>query len=464
MPRRSRWPAHILLLATVAALLGGPTAVRPAALAADPSASDPFAPAPGRRPAAQAPARAPAAAPAAFRISGGGYGHGVGMGQYGAYGMALRGRSAAAIVGFYYGGAAARRVALPAAIRVGVLQAPRDPSTGGRLTRVLVRGLRLPGHRSTGTIAAGGIGKRHQAMAKGLPANVTYAVRPDRGGVSVFAGSKRVFGPTLAGTGVRIRYQEGMRLPALLSMPQAGRTLRWGRLEVSLVRERSAFRLRAVVVMAFNTYLRGLAEMPSSWPAKALQAQAIAGRSYALATVRKAGQHRARSRWDGCDCGVYASVRDQNWIGWSKEAGPSGGRWVAAVRATGSLAVVWRGRLVQAFYSSSSGGHTAAATTWGGPSLPWLPARADPDDAVRGHNPNHRWTVVRSAANVSAALRRYHVGTVVGLRVSLADGSGRARSVQVRGTARSVTLAGGTFRSLLRLKSTRFRIAPVATG
>ena len=116
MPRRSRWPAHILLLATVAALLGGPAAVRPAALAADPSASDPFAP--GR----SAAAPAPAAAPAAFRISGGGYGHGVGMGQYGAYGMALRGRSAAAILGYYYGGAAPRRVALPAAIRVGVRQ------------------------------------------------------------------------------------------------------------------------------------------------------------------------------------------------------------------------------------------------------------------------------------------------------------------------------------------------------
>jgi stage II sporulation protein D len=255
-----------------------------------------------------------------------------------------------------------------------------------------------------------------------------------------------------------------MRLPALLSLPQASRTLRWGRLEVSLVQERGAFRLRAVAVMPFNTYLRGLAEVPSSWPARALEAQAIAGRSYALATIRKAGQHRARSRWDGCDCGVYASVRDQHWTGWAKEAGRYGRRWVAAVRATGSQVVVWRGRVVQAFYSSSSGGHTASATTWGGPSLPWLPARPDPDDAARGRNPNHRWTVVLTAGSVSAALRRYGVGTVTGLRVSVADSSGRARSVQVRGTARSVTVSGGTLRSLLRLKSTKFRITTLVPG
>jgi len=405
-------------------------------------------------------AMAPAAAPAAFRFSGGGFGHGVGMGQYGAYGMALRGRSAATILGFYYGGAVPHRAALPAAIRVGVLQAPRDPRTGGRLTQVLVRGLRVPGLRSTGSIAAGGVDKRRRHLATSLPGNVTYAVRPDRGGVSLFAGSKRVFGPTSARTGVRLRFQQGMRLPALLTLPQAGRTLRWGRLEVGLVRERSAFRLRAVAVMPFNRYLRGLGEMPSSWPLQALEAQAIAGRSYALATVRGHGQHRDAGRWDGCDCGVYASVRDQYWVGWGHE----GGRWVAAVRLTGSRVVAWHGRLVQAFYYSSSGGHTAGATTWGGHRLPWLPSRSDPDDGAQGRNPYHRWVAVRPAAAVSAALRGYGVGAVVGLRVRVADASGRARSIEVSGTRRHLVLSGSVVRRLLGLKSTKFRISAVARG
>jgi SpoIID/LytB domain protein len=434
---------------------------------ADPrTAADPFAAKTGPPPggAAAGTGRTASATPAAFRFSGGGYGHGVGMGQYGAYGMALRGRGAAAILGFYYGGAVPRGAALPAAIRVGVLQAPRDPRSGGRLTQVLVRGLRLAGHHSSGSIAAGGVDKRHRHVAATLPGNVTYAVRPYRGGVSLFAGSKRVFGPTSAGTGVRLRFQQGMRRPALLALPQAGRTLRWGRLDVGLVRERGAFRLRAVAVMPFNAYLRGLGEMPSSWPLQALEAQAIAGRSYALATVRAHGQHRDAGRWDGCDCGVYAGTRDQQWVGWAHEAGWLGGRWVAAVRLTGSRVVAWRGRLVQAFYSSSSGGHTAGATTLGRPRLPWLPSRSDPDDGAQGRNPNHHWVVVRSAAAVSSALRGYRVGTVVRLRVRVADASGRARSVEVGGTRRHLVLPGGTVRRLLGLKSTKFRITAVAPG
>lgn len=456
--------ADALQPASPAAAAVAPAAQRPAGR--HPTDADPFSPKTGPLPAGTAAGvgRAPSATPAAFRFSGGGYGHGVGMGQYGAYGMALRGRSAAAILGFYYGGAVPRSAGLPAAVRVGVLQAPRDPRTGGRLTQVLVRGLRLPGHRSNGSIAAGGVDKRHRHVAASLPGNVTYAVRPDRGGVSLFAGSKRVFGPTSAGTGVRLRFQQGMRQPALLALPQAGRTLRWGRLDVGLVREGGAFRLRAAAVMPFNAYLRGLGEMPSSWPLQALEAQAIAGRSYALATVRSHGQHRGAGRWDGCDCGVYASVRDQHWVGWAHEDGWLGGRWVAAVRLTGSRVVAWHGRLVQAFYSSSSGGHTAGATTWGGPRLPWLPARSDPDDRARGRNPNHRWVVVRSSATMSSALRGYGVGTVVRLRVRVADASGRARSVEVVGTRRHLVLPGGTVRRLLGLKSTKFRITAVGPG
>ena len=80
------------------------------------------------------------AAPRIFTILGGGWGHGIGMSQYGAQRMAMRGASAGRIISFYYGGAKARPAALPATIRVGLLQADRDPSAGGRLGRVLVGG------------------------------------------------------------------------------------------------------------------------------------------------------------------------------------------------------------------------------------------------------------------------------------------------------------------------------------
>jgi hypothetical protein len=83
--------------------------------------------------------------------------------------------------------------------------------------------------------------------------------------MSVFdLGSRRMSGPTRRGTGVFVRYQT-LSPPARLLLPQTGQQLRWGRLEVSLVRDdRGVLRPRAVAVIPFNLYLRGLGEMPGS--------------------------------------------------------------------------------------------------------------------------------------------------------------------------------------------------------
>jgi hypothetical protein len=84
------------------------------------------------------------AAPRAFTIVGGGYGHGIGMSQYGAHGMALRGASAGRIISYYYGGAQARPATLPATIRVGLLQADHDPAAGAGSAGSWSRGSRSP--------------------------------------------------------------------------------------------------------------------------------------------------------------------------------------------------------------------------------------------------------------------------------------------------------------------------------
>jgi stage II sporulation protein D len=323
------------------------------------------------------------AAPGSFTISGAGWGHGVGMSQYGAHGMALRGARASRIISFYYGGARVRSARLPGGIRVGLLQANRDPSTGGRLGRVLVRGMEVPSQGGSGRFAVSGRSRGGRVVRRTIAGHVTWSIRPHRGGLSVYGPSgRRVYGPTRAGTGVALRYQT-MRPPARLLLPQTGQQLRWGRLEVSQVRDdRNARRLRAVAVLPFNRYLRGLAEMPGSFAYEALRAQAIAARSYALATVSSRGQHSGRGRWDGCDCGVFATVRDQAYVGYAKEQGYHGGRWVGAVRSTGSLVVRYGSRVVQAFYSSSSGGHTSSNSQWG--SAPARGSRAGPTHATTG--------------------------------------------------------------------------------
>jgi stage II sporulation protein D len=409
------------------------------------------------------------AAPSSFTIVGGGYGHGIGMSQYGAHGMALRGASAGRIISFYYGGAQARPATLPATIRVGLLQANRDPSTGGRLGRVLVKGIEVPGRGGSGRFTVSGVTRGGRALRRTLSGHVTWSIKPESGGTSVFDLSRRrVFGPTRSGTGVVVRYQAGTGTghPTRLLLPQTGQQLRWGRLDVHLVRDdQGTLRQRAVAVLPFNHYLRGLAEVPGSFANEALQAQAIAARSYALFAVKGRGQHWGHGSWDGCGCAVYATVRDQHYAGYANETGYYGARWVAAVRGTGSLVVRYGSRVVQAFYSSSSGGYTSGNAQWGSGPLPWFPARSDdPYDRGGGAhpNPNFRWRVRLSAAALGA---RLGVGTAVAVsETKVPSWGGRVSRITVAGIKQGrrerVTLTGAQFRTAFGLKSTKFHISP----
>jgi stage II sporulation protein D len=406
------------------------------------------------------------AAPGSFTIHGAGYGHGIGMSQYGAHGMALRGARAGRIISFYYGGAQAKAATLPATIRVGLLQANHDPLFGGRLGRVRVRGVEVPGRGGSGRFSVSGLARDGRTVKRSLSGHVTWSIKPESGGTSVFDLSKRrVFGPTRAGRGVVVRYQTALP-PARLLLPQTGQWLRWGRLDVHLVRDdQGVTRPRAVAVIPFNRYLRGLAEVPGSFANEALRAQAIAARGYALVAVQGRGQHSGHGSWDGCDCAVYATVRDQHYAGYAKEQGYYGARWVRAVRGTGSLVVRYGSRIVQAFYSSSSGGFTSSNAQWGSAPLRWFPSRSDsPYDRGGGAhpNPNFRWTKTVSAATLGA---RVGVGTATSVsETRVPSWGGRVSRVTVvgvkAGRRRSVTVTGVWFRKAFGLKSTRFRITP----
>jgi stage II sporulation protein D len=405
------------------------------------------------------------AAPKTFTIVGGGYGHGIGMSQYGAHGMALRGASAGRIISYYYGGAQARPATLPATVRVGLLQADQDPSAGGRLGRVLVKGVAVPGKGGSGRFSVSGVTPGGRIVRRGLSGHTTWSIRPERGGASVFDGSRRAFGPTRAGTGVVVRFQTALP-PARLSLPQTGQQLRWGRLDVHLVRDnRGVTRPRAVAVIPFNRYLRGLAEVPGSFANEALRAQAIAARGYALYAVRSRSQHWGYGRWDGCNCALYGSVRDQHFAGYTQEQGYYGARWVAAVRGTGSQVVRYGSRVVQAFYSSSSGGYTSSNAQWGSAPLPWFPSRSDdPYDRGGGahRNPNFRWKKTVSAAALGA---RLGIGTATRVpETKLPSWGGRVSRVTVEGVKggrrTSVTVTGTWFRKAYALKSTKFHISP----
>jgi len=134
----------------------------------------------------------------------------------------------------------------------------------------------------------------------------------------------------------------------------------------------------------FERYLAGIAEVPSSWPMAALEAQAVAARSYALAQTGWTGAPGERLRSPICStdaCQVYAGLPIH----------PSGStdRWDTAVRRTVRQVLVSAGRPADTVYFSTSNGHTYGNDqVFGSPPLPYLRPVAEQDD---GASPEARW-------------------------------------------------------------------------
>ncbi|MFP5377577.1 MAG: SpoIID/LytB domain-containing protein [Acidimicrobiia bacterium] len=146
--------------------------------------------------------------------------------------------------------------------------------------------------------------------------------------------------------------------------------------------------LAVVNEVAFEDYLQGVAEVPSSWPLEALRAQAIAARTFALHEMGR--QSAGEAGRVGAD--ICATQACQVYTGLAKERQDHGPRWVAAVRSTRGQVLLYRGAPILAMYSSSNGGRSVA----GG--RPYLRPADDPDSA-RG--PYGSWQVRLGYGEVS---------------------------------------------------------------
>ena len=147
-------------------------------------------------------------------------------------------------------------------------------------------------------------------------------------------------------------------------------------------------------------YVAGIAEMPSDWPAAALQAQAIAARTYLLHSAAAPAPVLASLGAQICasqDCQVYTGL--------AKARGPNGRQWLDAVKATAGQVLLYDGRPINAMYSSSNGGRTVA----GGE--PYLRAVDDPDDSVA---PLDRWTADIGLDDLARALQLPGTVTAIG--------------------------------------------------
>ncbi|MGH3051105.1 MAG: SpoIID/LytB domain-containing protein, partial [Gaiellaceae bacterium] len=205
--------------------------------------------------------------------------------------------------------------------------------------------------------------------------------------------------------------------------------------------------LSVVNSLPLDTYLRGVvgAEMPSHWSMAALEAQAVAARSYAVATLRP-----------GKPFDLYADDRSQAYRGIASE----GPRTDDAVAATKGLVLTWDGRVATAYYSSSSGGRTAdVRDLWPGSApIPYLRPVADPYDIA---SPNHDWgPVVLTPARLAERLGLD--GDVSSVRLERSP-SGRVASVDVAlASGGSRRLTGTGVAAALHLRSTWFSVGELS--
>ena len=379
---------------------------------------------------------ATASADTTFRFYGSGYGHAIGMSQYGAYGMARAGKSGTEILRhFYRGTSVARPASPPATIRVG-----------------LVQGATAIGVKAVGGSVSLRVGGPRRSVIASVPSGLTWTVQARSGKYWI----RRSNGSYVGGRGYGSSSSHLFATYGSSSvyLPSTGHAYGHGWIEFNLYRPCSSCssRLRTINTVGMQGYLYGLGEVPSLWPSAALRAQAVAGRTYAYYKIRTSGQHRPI-----CNCAVYASTRDQVYVGIDKVRSTGGSRWADAVNATAGLAVLKNGTPILAVYSSSSGGHTEnVENVWGGTALSYL--RAVCDRWVYPVDPNRTWTASYSGASVGNALQRATGKDIGEARSfsSIARGvSGAIIRATVTGTRGSVTVSGSTLRTVLHLKSAR---------
>ncbi len=330
----------------------------------------------------------------AFVITGRGWGHGVGMSQWGAYGYAEHGVAYGKILAHYYPGT---KLAQTPVARIKVLLIEQ--------AHTLVVSSPDPFR------VRDGAGVEHDLAAGNykLDAGLRLALDPAKP-------PQPLPGP--------LTFQPG-KSPLWLAHPYRG----------TLLVSAAGKTLSVVNTVAIEGYVRGVvsSEMPHDWPLEAVKAQAVAARSYALS-------HRRGGAFD-----VYNDTRDQVYGGILAET-PVGDE---AVAETKRQVLLYAGKVASTYFFSSSGGRTASITDVFAHAKPtrYLVSVPDPYDTA---SPYHTWgPVTVPAATVGKELG---VPGVADLRPVPA--AGRARSVLAIGRDGDVTLAAGDVRRALGLRST----------
>jgi stage II sporulation protein D len=338
------------------------------------------------------------ASAASWVIKGRGFGHGVGMSQYGAYGYAKHGRGYKPILEHYY-------------------RHTRIDRASGSIRVLLASGVGSVGFSNARTAC----GKR---LRKGrgyqfADAGSKVVLRSARGRKVAACGRT---GTARGGRGIRVE-GKGTYRGKLVAKAKAG--------------------LLVVNKVGLDDYAAGVIsnEMSSSWPQAALRAQAVASRSYALST----------SAGHGFD--VYDDTRSQVYGGKGSETKATN----RAVRSTSDEVLKYQRQVITAFFFSTSGGQTESVQyAFGSSPVPYLKSVKDPYDDV---SPFHKWNVRYSQREMQSRLSGLFRGRLKRIKVTKTGDSPRIVRAEVVGSRGSSRASGSTLQGRLGLMSTwaRFR-------
>jgi stage II sporulation protein D len=362
-------------------------------------------------------AAAPATAGTKLVVTGHGWGHGVGMSQWGALGYARHGWSWQRILAHYYQGT---RVSPPPVSRVRVLLAEKQTrarigcAAALRVNDKSGRGYAL----SAGSYAFGPalklpVGHKRVRVGNGHFRRTPFAVVP---------------------------VKRALRPPLVFDCPTAPLSLSGSAYHGLLVVRRAGDALSVVNSLPLDEYVRGVVggEMPDRWGIAALEAQAVAARSYALATLKP-----------GAHFDLYDDARSQVYGGIAYETA----RTNIAVERTAGKVLTWNGRIATTYFFSTSGGRTANVhDVW--PKVPAVPYLRSVDDPYDAASPHHVWgPIVFDAQHVAQKL-----GVPDGDVSAVRGPSGRIESVQI-GSRR---VGAERFRTELGLASTWFDVGELS--
>jgi stage II sporulation protein D len=340
-------------------------------------------------------------------VHGRGFGHGVGMSAYGAYGYALHGKGYAFILGHYYTGTT-----------IGTLDKPR-------VVRVLL------------STSSGDVGFSGATSACGQQLDPKRNYEAHRIGSSVRLRSSG--GKPLAKCGSKLRAAGAGRIAI------AGIGTYRGALETVPSESGS---LNVVNALALEQYVKGVMsnEVPPSWPAEELKAQSVAIRSIAL-TGDVGG--------DGFE--LYADTRSQVYDGLESEYASTN----EAADATRGQVVMYGGEIAQTLYSACSGGHTESSVNVFGGAVPYLVGVPDPYDY---YCPLHTWTLNFSGPEISSRLGGLLDGRLKQVVITKTGVSPRIISARLIGTGGVTTVSGTDLESALGGYDTWMTFEKVVAG